>query len=124
MRVRFENGSLVINTGIAKSVVKGGVASLEVAATNDKHGFKLAMSKDGKGSIDQYSIVANAYVDDCATLVMQLPAETKLEDVKKQYGKLIVNAAPYLAEIAAQSSAELASIDAIFEEPAAAITAE
>ena len=123
MRVKFENNSLVIVTGIAKEVIEGGIAALEVKATKDRPGFRLAVSKDGKGSIDQYSIVANAYIGGQAALVIQTPIEADLDAVKKQYGKVIVNAAPYLAELAAQASAEVATIDAVFED-VAPITAQ
>lgn len=116
MRVKFENNSLVIVTGIAKEVIEGGIAALEVKATKDRPGFRLAVSRDGKGSIDQYGIVANAYIGGQAALVIQTPIEADLDAVKKQYGKVIVNAAPFLAELAAQASAEVATIDAVFED--------
>lgn len=114
MRVDFTNGVLTVVTDISKETIEKGIASLKVS--DDKKGelFRVEMSKDGKASIDNYSLTCNQFVDGKAAAIVVTKEGTTLADVQKQYGKALVEAGKYTGIIASKAQEEEAAIAGMF----------
>lgn len=114
MKVSFKNNVLTVVTDIAKATVEKGIASLKAKDEKGNEVFGVSISRDGNARISENSLTCNAYVDGKAAVVAVMPMETTMEDVQRQYGKALVAANKYTAQIAAQASAEEETIAALF----------
>ena len=114
MKVSFKNNVLTVVTDIAKATVEKGIASLKAKDEKGNEVFGVSISKDGNARISENSLTCNAYVDGKAAVVAVMPMETTMEDVQRQYGKALVAANKYTAQIAAQACAEEETIAALF----------
>lgn len=114
MKVSFKNNVLTVVTDIAKATVEKGIASLRAKDEKGNEVFGVSVSKNGNAAIHENSITCNAYVEGKAAIVMVMPMETTMEDVQRMYGKALVAANKYTAQIAAQASAEEETIAALF----------
>jgi hypothetical protein len=114
MRVTYANNTLTVVTNIPKASVERGIASLVAKDENGNHLYAVSMSKDGSCSIDNNGLKGNVFVDDKLAVVKVMPADTKLEDVQKEYGKYLVKASKFTDEIATAAAAEEATIEDIF----------
>ena len=114
MKVSFKNNVLTVVTDIAKATVEKGIASLKAKDEKGNEVFGVSISKDGTAHISENSIRCNAYIDGKAAVVAVMPMETTMEDVQRMYGKALVAANKYTAQIAAQACAEEETIAALF----------
>lgn len=120
MKVSFKNNVLTVVTDIAKATVEKGIASLKAKDEKGNEVFGVSISKDGNARISENSLTCNAYVDGKAAVVAVMPMETTMEDVQRMYGKALVAANKYTAQIAAQACAEEETIAALFTSDEAA----
>ena len=114
MKVSFKNNVLTVVTDIAKATIEKGIASLIAKDEKGNDIFGVSISKDGNANICANSIKCNAFIEGKAAVVMVMPMGTTMEDVQRQYGKELVAANKYTAQIAAQASAEEETIAALF----------
>lgn len=120
MKVTYnaEERILKVVTDISKAVVDAGIASLKAVDEKGNEKYRVAINNSGEGSISDFSITCNTFINGKAALVKIMPADTTLADIKKEYGKQLVAATHYCGLISAQASAETETIDSLFAEAA------
>ena len=69
-----------------------------------------------EGSIGEKMLICNGRVDGELAYMAVLPAATTMADVKKQYGKSLLNAKKYLPGIVDMIEKEVAAVDELFDE--------
>lgn len=114
MKVSFKNNVLTVVTDIAKTTVEKGIASLKAKDEKGNEVFGVGISRSGEALINENCIVCNAFIEGKAAVVAVMPMEVTMEDVQRMYGKALVAANKYTAQIAAQASAEEETIAALF----------
>ena len=114
MTVSFKNNVLTVVTDIAKATIEKGIASLKAKDEKGNEVFGVGISRHGEAIINENCIVCNAFIEGKAAVVAVMPMETTMEDVQRMYGKALVAANKYTAQIAAQATAEEETIAALF----------
>lgn len=114
MKVSFKNNVLTVVTDIAKATVEKGIASLKAKDEKGNEVFGVSISRDGNAIISENCLKCNAYVNGKAAVVAVMPMDTTMQDVQRMYGKALVAANKYTAQIAAQACAEEETIAALF----------
>lgn len=114
MKVSYKNNVLTVVTDISKATIEKGVASLRAKDEKGNEVFGVSISVCGEARINEHSITCNAFVDGKAAVVAVMPMDCTLDDVQRMYGKALVAANKYTAQIAAQACAEEETIAALF----------
>ena len=114
MKVSFKNNVLTVVTDISKRTIEKGIASLKAKDEKGNEVFGVGISRHGEAIINENCIVCNAFIEGKAAVVAVMPMETTMEDVQRMYGKALVAANKYTAQIAAQACAEEETIAALF----------
>ena len=114
MRTRIESNVLTIVTDIPVAVVERGIADL--TAYDDKKNplYTVKLNKDGKGTIDQYGLVANSIIDEKLAIVIVAEIGATREDFIKKYGKGVIAAQKFCPIIAGAAASEEELLDAAF----------
>ena len=103
MKLKIENGALVITTGIKAEDIaaKGGRIDLKDRKGNDV--YTITVDLGGKASMTSKFFTANAVDSDgCIAFVKPLEKETSLTEVKKQYKDALISASMYIPSVAGQ----------------------
>lgn len=116
MNVSFKDNTLKVVTGITKETIEKGISDLVARDEKGNALYAVSVSKDGKGSIDNFGMKCNAFIDGKAAVVIVTGMETTQADVQKQYGEALVAAAKYTEVIATVATAKEAEIAALFTE--------
>ena len=111
----YKDNVLTVVTDITKESVEKGISNLK--ATDDKGNevYAVGVDKNGTGSISDFGIVGNTFIDGKLALTMVLPMDTKQADVERTYGEKILAAKKYSEQIASDAKAKEDEIAALFE---------
>jgi len=113
--VSMKENVLTVVTPITKAAYEKAMSDMVVKDEKKENTlFRVNVDKSGKAAIGENFLVCNTFVDDKLALQMMFPMGTKLEDVKLQYGKALLNANEFIPKIATSITAETAAVDAIF----------
>ena len=116
MKVKLENNVLTVITDIKKETVEKGIASLKATDEKGNEVYAVSVASNGVGSLFDFNMVCNTYIDGKLALTMLLPMNTTKEDVQRKFGEKLVAAKKYTAQIAGKAIEKEAAIDAIFAE--------
>ena len=96
--------------------IEFGSTRIKAVAIDEKHNpvYKVGININGAGSIGQFGIVANTFIDGRLTVVIVEPLGTTKEEIKAKYGKAVVAANKYCPVIASAAASEEEIIDAAF----------
>lgn len=115
MNVTLTENILTVVTPIEKAVADKAFSAMTV--TDEKTGDVLCtvgVNTDGNGIISACGLVCNTVVDGKLAVKMILPMGTTMDDVKKKYGKALVEVNKHIEKIAENVTKEIAAIDGIF----------
>ena len=115
MRVNINSNVLTVVTDIPAAVVERGIADLTARDEKGNPIYKVAMNKDGNGSLSQYGLSANSIVDGKLAVVIVEELGYEKDDFIKKYGKSVVAATKYCPVIAEAAASEEELIRAAFE---------
>ena len=104
MKVSLKENVLEINTEIAKADFDKKVSNMTVTNKDGVPTFVLRCGREGE--ISQLGLTCNSTIDKNLAVTIVLPPETKMEDIKVEYGKVL----------AGRIEADTKAIDAIFAE--------
>ena len=111
MKVSLKENVLEINTEIAKADFDKKVSNMTVTNKDGVPTFVLRCGREG-----EISLTCNSTIDKNLAVTIVLSPETKMEDIKVEYGKALVNAEKGLKVLAGRIEADTKAIDAIFAE--------
>ncbi len=117
MNVKLEENILTVVTPIEKAVADKAFSAMTL--TDEKTGDVLCtvgVNTDGNGIISACGLVCNTVVDSKLAVKMILPMGTTMDDVKKMYGKALVEVNKHIEKIAENVEKEIAAIDGMFAE--------
>lgn len=114
MKVSLKENALEINTEIKKADFDKKVSNMTVTNKDGVPTFVLRCGREGE--ISQLGLTCNSTIDKNLAVTIVLPPETKMEDIKVEYGKALVNAEKGLKVLAGRIEAYTKAIDAIFAE--------
>ena len=112
MKVSLKENVLEINTEIAKADFDKQVTDMAIRDKDGNETFRLEVGE--KASISEYGLTCNSTIDKNLAVTIVLAPETKMEDIKVEYGKALVNAEKGLKVLAGRIEADTKAIDAIF----------
>ena len=117
MNVTLTENILTVVTPITKAVADKAFSAM--AVTDEKTGDVLCtvgVNADGNGIISACGLVCNTVVDGKLAVMLTLPMGTTMDDVKKKYGKVLVEVNKHIEKIAENVTKEIAAIDGMFAE--------
>ena len=117
MNVKLNENILTVVTPIAKTTADQAFSTMALA--DEKTGdilCSVSVSPEGKGLISSCGLVCNSVVDGKLAVVLTMPMNTTMDDVKKLYGKALVNVNKYIDQVAENVGKEIRAIDGIFAE--------
>lgn len=115
MKLKIENGALVITTGIKAEDIaaKGGRIDLKDRKGNDV--YTISTDLGGTASMGSKFFTANAIdAEGCVTFVKPLSAEISIAEVKKQYKDALISASLYIPNLAGQIASQNKYYDEVF----------
>lgn len=116
MNVSFKDNTLKVVTNISKETIEKGISDLTARDEKQNALYAVRFNNAGRGGLDTNGLVANAYIDGKAAVVIVLPADATQADVQKAYGEALLAAAKYTDIIAAAAASKAADIEALFVE--------
>ena len=114
MRVSVEENRVVVVTDISKACLAKSYTDLTAKDEKGNELYKICVNTEGKGNIGSCGCVINTFVDGMAAIAITLPMGVALEDVKRTYGKALINLKKYSLVIASAAEAEEAAVEEIF----------
>ncbi len=116
MTTKLNENILTVVTPIAKATADKAFSAL--VAKDDKENVVCMVTVDpnGNGSITEYGLVCNSVVDGKLAVVLTMPMNVTMDDVKARYGKALVEVNRWIDKVAEAAEAEIAAIDGIFAE--------
>ena len=114
-KVTYTDNVLTVVTDITKETVEKGISNLKAKDEKGNDAYAVTVDKNGSGYITDFGIACNTFVDGKLTLTKVLPMDTKIEDVHRQFGELILAAKKFTAQIASEASAKEAEIAGLFQ---------
>lgn len=115
MKLKIENGALVITTGIKAEDVaaKGGRIDLKDKKGNDV--YTITTNFGCCGSVGSKFFTANAVDSDgCIVFVKPLDKQVDIAEIKKSYKDALISASLYIPNVAKQLAAQNAYYDDVF----------
>jgi hypothetical protein len=112
MRVNVTANVLTLVTDITEATIRKGMADLTAYDEKKNPVYKIALGAEG--NLSQYGIVANAFVEGKAAVVIVAPLGTTKDEMKAKYGKAVLAAQKYIPVIAAAAESEEALINEAF----------
>ena len=111
MRVNVTANVLTLVTDISEATIKKGMADLTAYDEKKQPVYKVAINPTGEGNLSQYGLVANAFVEGKAAVVIVAPMGVTKDEMKAKYGKAVLAAKKYIPLIASAAESEEAMID-------------
>lgn len=112
--VKMDANVLTVITDIKEETVKAGLA--ELVAKDDKGNAVYGVSVDtnGNGSMNEFSLTGNTYIDGKLAVTSVFPMGTTVEDIQKFYGEHLLKAKEYTAKIQTAAEEKTAAISGLF----------
>lgn len=108
---------LTVNTGISKELADKAFSSMSAYDKDNNEVCRIEFDKNGgEGKIRSYGLTCNTVVDGNLAVQIVLPMEMTMDDVKKMYGKALVEVSQHIETIKTSLNAEIAAINGIFSE--------
>lgn len=118
MKIKYENNTVTIDTGIAASLLDS--AKNNILKCKDDKGndvYAVAKSRTALSALSESFFPVNAVsAEGNAMLVAVVPMDVTVEDIKKDYGTALVAASKALPVIAAEYAHFNEAVDALFTE--------
>lgn len=114
--VKFANNTLTINSGIEAAKFDKMLSKAELKDEKGNLLFALGVSDrdSAEGTLTEKMLICNARINGNLAFVQVLPASKTIEDVKKMYGKALLNAKKYLPGIKDMIEKETLAVDELF----------
>lgn len=120
MKIKYENNTVTIDTGIAASLldsVRGGILKCKDDKGNDVYAVAKTDRRDALSGLTASFFPVNAVsTEGNAMLVAVVPMHVTVDDIKKDYGTALVAASKTLPVIAAEYAHFNEAVDALFTE--------
>ena len=116
--VSLKNNMLTVKTGIAADKFDKMLSRAELKDEKGNLLYAVGVTDphSAEGSIGDKMLSCHGRVDGELAYMAVLPAATTMADVKKQYGKSLLNAKKYLPGIVDMIEKEVAAVDELFDE--------
>lgn len=114
--VKFANNTLTINSGIEAAKFDKMLSKAELKDEKGNLLFALGVSDrdSAEGTLTEKMLICNARINGNLAFVQVLPASKTIEDIKKMYGKALLNAKKYLPGIKDMIEKETLAVDELF----------
>lgn len=117
MTTTLNGNILTVNTGISQELANKAFSAMRAFDEDGNEVCRINVDKSGgKGQICQFGLTCNTVVDGNLAVQIVLPMESSLDDVKKMYGKALVEVNKHINGIKAALNDEIAAINGIFSE--------
>lgn len=115
MNTTLNGNILTVNTGISAELADKAFSSMSAYDKDGNEVCRIELDKNGgEGKIRSYGLTCNTVVDGNLAVQIVLPMETTMDDVKKIYGKALVEVSKHIDAIKAALNDEIAAINGIF----------
>ncbi len=116
MNVKLNENILTVVTPIAKATADKAFSALTLTDDDGNILCSVTVATGSEGMISMMGLTCNTVVDGKLAVAIVMPMGTTMDDVKKKYGKALVNVSKYIDQVAEAAQAEIAAIDGIFAE--------
>lgn len=115
MNTTLNANVLTVNTGISQELADKAFSSMSAYDKDGNEVCRIELDKNGgEGKIRSYGLTCNTVVDGNLAVQIVLPMETTMDDVKKMYGKALVEVSKHIEAIKTSLNAEITAINGIF----------
>lgn len=119
LKTTLNGNVLTIETPIKKEVADKAFSDLKAKDKDGNEVCFVTVDKCGHGNISSLGLVCNTVVNGNLAVQMVMPMDVTMDDVKKLYGKDLVEVNKHIDAVAEAAEAEIAAINGIFAAQAA-----
>ena len=112
--VKMDANVLTVITDIKEETVKAGLADLVAKDDKGNAVYGVSVDTNGNGSMNEFSLTGNTYIDGKLAVTIVFPMGTTVEDIQKFYGEHLLKAKEYTAKIQHAAEEKTAAISGLF----------
>ena len=112
--VKMDANVLTVITDIKEETVKAGLADLVAKDDKENAVYGVSVDTNGHGSMNEFSLTGNTYIDGKLAVTIVFPMGTTVEDIQKFYGEHLLKAKEYTAKIQHAAEEKTAAISGLF----------
>ena len=112
--VKMDANVLTVITDIKEETVKAGLADLVAKDDKENAVYGVSVDTNGNGSMNEFSLTGNTYIDGKLAVTIVFPMGTTVEDIQKFYGEHLLKAKEYTAKIQQAAEEKTAAISGLF----------
>ena len=112
--VKMHANVLTVITDIKEETVKAGLADLVAKDDKENAVYGVSVDTNGNGSMNEFSLTGNTYIDGKLAVTIVFPMGTTVEDIQKFYGEHLLKAKEYTAKIQHAAEEKTAAISGLF----------
>ena len=112
--VKMDANVLTVITDIKEETVKAGLADLVAKDDKGNAVYGVSVDTNGNGSMNEFSLTGNTYIDGKLAVTTVFPMGTTVEDIQKFYGEHLLKAKEYTAKIQHAAEEKTAAISGLF----------
>ena len=112
--VKMDANVLTVITDIKEETVKAGLADLVAKDDKGNAVYGVSVNTNGNGSMNEFSLTGNTYIDGKLAVTTVFPMGTTVEDIQKFYGEHLLKAKEYTAKIQHAAEEKTAAISGLF----------
>ena len=112
--VKMDANVLTVITDIKEETVKAGLADLVAKDDKENAVYGVSVDTNGNGSMNEFSLTGNTYIDGKLAVTIVFPMGTTVEDIQKFYGEHLLKAKEYTAKIQHAAEEKTAAISGLF----------